>query len=65
MSTKLPLLYSVFGLAVTGGEGDPLCWPLALQVGLLVLVQYKFVGIQSHGIYIFTALAGIEVLLSA
>ena len=25
MSTKLPLLYSVFGLAGTGGEGDPLC----------------------------------------
>ena len=24
MSTKLPLLYSVFGLAGTGGEGDPL-----------------------------------------
>ena len=27
MSTKLPLLYSVFGLAGTGGEGDPLCPP--------------------------------------
>ena len=25
MSTKLPLLYSVFGLAGTGGEEDPLC----------------------------------------
>ena len=31
MSTNLPLLYSVFGLAGTGGEGDPLCWSLAFQ----------------------------------
>ena len=25
MSTKLPVLYSMFGLAGTGGEGDPSC----------------------------------------
>ena len=25
MSRKLPLLYSMFGLAGTGGEGDPFC----------------------------------------
>ena len=24
MSTNIPLLYSMFGLAGTGGEGDPL-----------------------------------------
>ena len=36
MSTKLPLLYSMFGLAGTGGEGDPawLTLPLKTMWGL-------------------------------
>ena len=41
MSTKLPLLYSMFGLAGTGGEGDPLC-PLMTFVPILGYEQFWF-----------------------
>ena len=31
MSTNIPLMYSMFGLAGTGGEGGSLCCPLAYR----------------------------------
>ena len=56
MSTKLPLLYSMFGLAGTGGERDPSCkatsWSMFFfsvniwqeEVRLVVVLQALEVG---------------------
>ena len=36
ISTKLPLLYRMFGLTGTGGEGDPLCSGLTYKLFFLL-----------------------------
>ena len=68
MSTKLPLLYSMFGLAGTGGEGDSLC-PVSPMASRLthppITAPHPFPGEMSLPVGIFWNIAFFFIIVTS